>query len=70
MSAKRIQLADGAWQALDLFSRDLTKTFQERADESSPICLRSPAARSAELPPVRVAVRASRAPCEKAEKRE
>ncbi len=34
MSAKRIQLADGTWQALDLFSRDLTKTFQERADES------------------------------------
>jgi hypothetical protein len=34
MSAKRIQLADGTWQALDLFSRDSTKTFQERADES------------------------------------
>ena len=33
MSAKRIQLAYGTWQALDLFSRDSTKTFQERADE-------------------------------------
>ena len=34
MSAKRLQLADGTWQALDLFSRDSTKTFPERADES------------------------------------
>ena len=70
MSAKRIQLADGTWQALDLFSRDSTKTFQERADESFADLLAKPGRRSAELPPVRVAVRASRAACEKAEKRE
>jgi hypothetical protein len=50
MSAKRIQLADGTWQALDLFSRDSTKTFQERADESFADLLAKPGSAGHELP--------------------
>jgi len=34
MPAKRVQIDDATWQALDLLARDLRRDFQELADEA------------------------------------